>query len=381
MKQLTALFASVCLAACLAETKEADSDHGHHGHDHAAHEHDHGHEGHDHGHDDHGGLEVKVSAAAQKSIGLRTVTIQKRAVTSTMALHGRFERTPDSGFAMGTTVAGRIRLMVRPLQPVTKGMPLFAVRSLELQARDREIALLEKRLAAYTETGLKNAELAAQLEMKRSERVSFVGDAEVTEDGLLFRAGEDGTVNELLVAEGAQVEAGQNAVSCIRPRQLRFRAFACPSEVARLTDGMPAQCKGTAGRIRLDPSGEGENVFVEFPAGAPDARSGERGQAEIVLANAAPADFAVPSAAIVKRGLEPIVFVKDEDEPDTFLAIPVEPGVTGGGWTAIHGIDDPDAEVVVEGAYELKLALPAPGGEAKAAGHFHADGTFHEGTD
>ena len=35
------------------------------------------------------------------------------------------------------------------------------------------------------------------------------------------------------------------------------------------------------------------------------------------------------------------------------------------------------AEVVREGAYELKIALAAKAG-TKGAGHFHADGTFHE---
>jgi hypothetical protein len=33
---------------------------------------------------------------------------------------------------------------------------------------------------------------------------------------------------------------------------------------------------------------------------------------------------------------------------------------------------------VSDGAYELKLALQEEG-DKKSAGHFHADGTFHEG--
>ena len=118
-----------------------------------------------------------------------------------------------------------------------------------------------------------------------------------------------------------------------------------------------------------------------IPDGAPKARPGERASADCVLDASAPESFAVPTAAIVRNGLDPVVFVRDEHDADTFLAVPVVPGASGSGWTAITGLDDPDAEVVTDGVYELKLALAAQSGNKKAAGHFHADGTFHEGED
>ena len=42
---------------------------------------------------------------------------------------------------------------------------------------------------------------------------------------------------------------------------------------------------------------------------------------------------------------------------------------------------DADDEVVSQGVNGVRHALPAVGGEKKAAGHFHADGTFHAGED
>ena len=51
-------------------------------------------------------------------------------------------------------------------------------------------------------------------------------------------------------------------------------------------------------------------------------------------------------------------------------------GVDDGRWVVIHsgvGLGD---EVVLDGAYELKLAT-ARSGTAQQGGHFHADGTFH----
>lgn len=91
-------------------------------------------------------------------------------------------------------------------------------------------------------------------------------------------------------------------------------------------------------------------------------------------------DISVPRAAIVRIGLQPTVFIRDEHDEDRFLAIGVTPGESSGGWTAVTGLlDDEDLEVVVQGAYELKLARTAD--TTKPTGHFHADGTFHEGED
>ena len=88
----------------------------------------------------------------------------------------------------------------------------------------------------------------------------------------------------------------------------------------------------------------------------------------------------IAAALGVRIGLHPTVFVRDEDGRSRFLALPVVPGLTNGGWTAVTGLpDDDDLEIVTDGAYELRLALSSPA--ANPAGHFHADGTFHEGTD
>ena len=88
----------------------------------------------------------------------------------------------------------------------------------------------------------------------------------------------------------------------------------------------------------------------------------------------------VPSSAVFRDGVTPSVFVRDEHDADRFVVKPVVPGRSAAGWTAVAGLDEHD-EVVARGVYELRHALPAVGGEKKAAGHFHADGTFHAGED
>ena len=76
--------------------------------------------------------------------------------------------------------------------------------------------------------------------------------------------------------------------------------------------------------------------------------------------------------------MTPSVFVRDERDEDMFVVKPVATGRSAAGWTAVTGLDAND-EVVSQGVYELRHALPAAGGEKKSAGHFHADGTFHAG--
>ena len=162
-------------------------------------------------------------------------------------------------------------------------------------------------------------------------------------------------------------------------RHLRFKALVAASDALHLRDGMSATVGADSGRIRI---GAGDEtglvpVYVMFD-GDVKALAGERGRAECVTDGTVDAHISVPTRCIVRAGLQPVVFVRDRHAPERFIAVPVTPGAEGGGWTAVEGLPAHDCDVVLDGAYELKLALPAAGG-SKPAGHFHADGTFHEG--
>lgn len=353
-------------------------DHGGHSHSHGASEpgeHEHNHDGHGHGRGER--AEVKVPESAQRMMGLRTVAARKRKVSSTISLPGRFELAPTARSAVATTIGGKCRMAVRPLQKISRGDALFSVWSGELISREREIAVLEKRLAAYSAAGGANAELAAQLAVKRAERDAMLAGRKAENGTVTFLAEEDGVVEALQVADGAQVSAGDVIATTIRPGDMRLKVFASPSEAAALEDGTPAMCNGMEGRIVHGYQADAFDVplYVEFPSAPVKARCGERAVAEAVKDSTGPDNVAVPSDAIVLNGLTPTVFVKDGHEPNAFVATEVEPLASGGGWTAVKGIHEGD-QVVTDGAYELKLALPS-GGEKKA-GHFHADGTFHE---
>lgn len=341
------------------------------------HEHEHEHK-HEHEHDH--GRAVEVSDSAARSMGLRTVRVERRRMRSTVTLTGRMELAPDARRTVAAPLAGRLTLKVKPLQQVEKGDVLLTLAAPELASRAQEIGVLEKRLEVYRQLKSANAELEAQLKLKRAEREALLNGAEERDGLVLVRAASAGTVESLLVNEGAWVESGASVIGLVRPQALRFRAVLAASEAARLKEGLKVDLEGVSGTLRLgigDSSGT-VPAYALFAEGSVPRRAGERASVACVLDETEVPVRAVPTACLVRIGLEPTVFVRDEHDSDRYLAMRVETGLSGGGWTEVRGLpDDNDVEVVREGAYELKLALAAKAG-AKSTGHFHADGTFHE---
>ena len=313
---------------------------------------------------------------------LRWATVRISDGSDTVTLTGRYELAPDARRTVATPVAGRLTVLVKPLARVKKGEALFTVEAPELSSRAREIAVLEKRLAVYKGIGTKNAQLESELAVKKVEREALIGGAEEMDGVVTVRAVSDGMVEAFPSDSGAWVETGAAVVRLVNPGAIRLKALAAASDAAKLADGLKAAVDGVEGVIRLGVGDESGlvPVYVVFPDGATKGRAGARASVACVTDEHEKPETAIPSGCIVRIGLQPTVFVKDEHDKDRFLAVDVVPGLSDGGWTAVTGLpDDDDLEVVVEGAYELRLALPA--GDSKPAGHFHADGTFHEGKD
>lgn len=367
-----------------------------HVHDHG-HRHEHGHEHHEHGKcasDNKTESHIKtvsITRAVQDVMGLRTVHPEKRRVASTVVFAGRYELSPDARKVVATPVSGRLSLLVKPLAEVKKGDALFKVSSPDLVARSHEIEALEKRVNVYRKIKTPNAALENELAVKRAERTAMLAGAEEKDGVVTVRAAADGMVESLIAQDGAWLETGAAAVQTVRTHDLRFKALVASSDALKLRNGMSAKVGEHHGHVRI---GVGDDtglvpIYVLFDEDV-HALAGARSHAECVTDETEEAHAAVPSRCIVSIGLQPTVFVRDPHNAERFIAVPVTPGVSGGGWTAVEGLS-PHAknphtkdmfphrcEIVSEGAYELKLALPSAG-ESKPAGHFHADGTFHEG--
>lgn len=325
---------------------------------------------------------VTVAKETQKVMGLKTVQPEIRSVTSTMSFAGRYELNPDARKIAASPVAGRLSLLVRPLATVKKGDALFSVSSPELIARSHEIAALEKRLEVYREIKTPNAALQNELTVKRAERNAMLAGAQEKDAVVTVMATSDGTVESLSAMDGEWLETGAAVIRIVNERDLRFKALVASSDAALLTNGMKAKVGKNPGRIKI---GVGDDsgivpVYVLFDAN-PDALAGNRDYAQCVTDAKGTPHVAVPSKCIVTINLQPTVFARDPKNPERFIATQVIPGAENGGWTEITALHRSElaSEIVCEGAYELKLALAAAGGAKKPAGHFHADGSFHEG--
>ncbi|MCG7932898.1 MAG: hypothetical protein N0E44_23060, partial [Candidatus Thiodiazotropha lotti] len=101
--------------------------------------------------------------------------------------------------------------------------------------------------------------------------------------------------------------------------------------------------------------------------------------AEIVVAGDPDLEeLAIPLRAVIRDGLETVFFRRAPDDPDTVIRTVADLGPDDGRWVTVYsGLGEND-EVVVDGAYQLKLATT---GQKVKTGHFHTDGIFHEGED
>lgn len=324
---------------------------------------------------------VSIAKAVQDVMGLKTVHAEKRRVASTVVFAGRYELSPDARKVVATPVAGRLTLLVGPLAEVKKGDALFKVSSPDLVARSHDIEALEKRVNVYRDIKTPNAALENELAVKRAQRAAMLAGAEEKDGVITVRAADDGMVESLIAQDGAWLETGAAAFQTVRTHDLRFKALVAASDALRLRNGMSAKVDGHYGHVRI---GVGDDtgivpIYVLFDKDV-HALAGARSQAECVTDETDEPHIAVPSRCIVSVGLQPTVFIRDAHDAGRFVAVPVTPGVSGGGWTAVEGLPSGHCEVVSEGAYELKLAIPFGDGR-KRSGHFHADGTFHEGDD
>lgn len=216
-------------------------------------------------------------------------------------------------------------------------------------------------------------------------RSNWMGEPEIT-----VRAASAGVVTRVGVAPGAFVEAGAEVITVLNTQALRFRGVALQSDLSRLTDSMQGNVlppgTGVSGGIpveaRLTTEADADvrtvDVVADVPAKFDWVRPGVSTDLELQMAGSDKPVTAVPRSAVIQDGLEMICFRRKKDEPDAVERVEVLLGVNDGRWVEVKSGLAPGDVVVASGVYELKLESTA---KPSKAGHFHADGTFHEGKD
>lgn len=366
---------------------------------------------------------VTIPPSAQKLINITFATAETRHVQTTRRFAGRFEMKPDARRIYSTLLEGTLELLVTPNQRVEKGTPLFRfqspawirlqgeLRTAEVTAQrlETETRLLRERVQRLKDANARNAELEMALPLKeadyeqakvtrdhlRTQRTVIVSQMQEKDYALIVVAQESGIVDAVLATTGQCVQPGTEILSVARAAGLWFKAECVVSETLDITANLKGFVEplktgtGTtkpraAGTVTLawsaDTTQRMRDLFLTFDRVPEWAIPGLPGIMNVVLANSANSAVAVPTAAIVQDGLEQAVFVRDDHDTNTFKRVVVTTGASDGAYTEVRALQA-GTEVVVNGVYELKLAAPAQGKAAKrAAGHFHADGKFHEGS-
>ncbi|MBJ01924.1 MAG: hypothetical protein CMK00_03540 [Planctomycetes bacterium] len=245
-------------------------------------------------------------------------------------------------------------------------------------------------LRAAAATGISEAELKAEVPAKDGAGESVPGYLMV--DWIEVRASEFGVVELLAVANGAFVEPPATVVSTVDPQLLRFRAQALQDDLPKVANAgeariVPPSSPGTAGdagvgatmRVGLEAHPEERTVtLIATPeAGAGWIRSGFSAFLEVVVSGTGEPALAVPRSAVVQDGLTHVFFRRDPANPNQAIRVEADMGVSDGQWVVLNSGVMRGDEVVLAGAYELKLATQQSGA-AQKGGHFHADGSHHE---
>ena len=329
---------------------------------------------------------MEISDAAAELIGLKTVKIEMRRLASSVGFYGRVMSDPRACRRMSLPLAGFVAWRIGAPCEIRPGDEILRLVSPDAATAYGELATLEARVDAVKKSGAKNASLAAELAAKRIAYAAMTNALTTVDAGrgeFSLRAAVGGRIDEQLVASGVFAERGTDILKMTETKPPVVFALVPFSDARGLADGAKARVGGRTGTMRVDRTRTDGLVGVwiaydKSGQGAADAMLGESVYVTVEADAAETPVACVPSAAVFRDGVTPSVFVRDEHDADLFVVKPVVPGRSAAGWTAVTGLDADD-EVVSQGVYELRHALPAAGGEKKAAGHFHADGTFHAG--
>lgn len=210
-------------------------------------------------------------------------------------------------------------------------------------------------------------------------------------DWIDVKAASSGVVKTLPLSDGAFAAETSLVITTVQPDNLRFKASGLQSDLQKFTTAdsakiVPQQAAGgnindslpaklTLG-LESDPTHRTLTLYATPTETRPWARQGITAQLEVITSSSGGPTLAIPRSAVVKDGITHVFFKRDPLDPNKAIRVEADLGIEDGRWVEIKSDLGPNDEVVLDGAYELKLAS-AQSGTSQKGGHFHADGTYH----
>lgn len=300
----------------------------------------------------------------------------------------------------------RLAIMRERLSSLTQAQ----VRNADLEAQASEIEASVPRLRAelrQAQTSLSNAHRTREHAMHRAATVSGIDESKLLEpvehggetqpvyrviDSIEVRATHPGIVELLAQTDGSYADAPSLVLSTVDTTKVRFRALALQTDLARLIDAplariVPPNAPGIAQSDSIEasvaigleahPEQRTVTLIASTDESRPWARPGVSAFLEVVTDTTTAPALAIPRSAIVRDGIVHVFFRRDPQDPNKAIRVEADMGVDDGRWVAINSGLSLKDEVVLDGAYELKLASEQSGVSQKG-GHFHADGSYHD---
>lgn len=271
------------------------------------------------------------------------------------------------------------------------------------QATTRVAAASARLLLAYEEAAALSG--LTTTELKAPSSAAAPAPLWQTMQTIEIRARAPGTVDQLPVASGAVIDRHALLLTTVQPDHIRFRAVGLQSDLPRLAPGQsatvvppaaptdtntraaPAQDHAArfSGTLMIAPTADPERrtldlILAPSPnAQAPAwARPGVSAFLEVVTSGTTNQELAIPLGCVARDGTTPIIFRRDPADPNKAIRLEADLGIDDGRWIVIKSGVAEGNEVVLDGVYQLMIATS---GTITKGGHFHADGTFHEGED
>jgi multidrug resistance efflux pump len=355
---------------------------------------------------------VKLAQAGADSIGPLLAAHEnhhseiQKAVDLWTARVNTLEQLQTAGGARGDEIAQAKAAMSSSrselAETLEKEAELLARKSetaAQLDAATSRLAFLYE--AAATLVGVSAADL-------RSASPSDAGTPRWrTINGIEVRALTPGVVETVGVVSGGVIDQHAHVLSTVQPDQVRFRAVGLQSDLPRLADGQPAsvvaaqamQGRGSGeaaasftGSLTLAPTADAERRTLELiltPAAGTTApawaKAGVSAFLEVVTNSASAGaggsggeELAIPLKCVARDGTQAIIFRRDPADSNKAIRMEADLGLDDGRWVVVKSGVAEGNEIVLDGVYQLMVATS---GTITKGGHFHPDGTFHEGED
>jgi len=314
--------------------------------------------------------------------------------------------TAESGLASGAVFAARkdhVEAQAAALEAARRrdearsAIPELTLALATARARAEtaalELAILDRRRAtAQTSVRqqLRDLSVLTGSTVESLTATTASGPAWTRLESVPLRAPADGVVVEVVASDAEWVDAASPVLRIVDPTKMVFRGEVPEADATRIpadasvrievgcADCSILETKLGAARPVADPRTRTILVEARLPGDGSAYPDGSSASASVLLGRSAAEETLIPTACVVQDELETLVFRRDPAQPDQVIRTPISTGKRAEGWVEVLSEVAEGDEVVRNGVQQLRLTGI---GKAPANGHFHADGSWHEGKD